>query len=129
MLWLHLARARGRKPDADEFQGGMRRLDLSDWPKPIFDMFLGKLTPIEVLNAGSCYRGGAPDPRCDGQERECEHAIFGGEYELTLGDTLAAKPLLEEASSVCDHRENQFFTAWAEVRRLNPSIPPNYGPW
>ena len=120
VLWLHIARARAHEPDAAEFQAGIKTLDLNGWPGPIFDLFLGRTSLTAMRQAG--YR------LDDGREGECQGAIFGGEYALTKGDETTARPLFEEAASVCHPYEYQYVTAWAEYKRLVPDAR-NLSPW
>ena len=120
VLWLHIARARAHEPDAAEFQAGIKTLDLSGWPGPIFDLFLGR-TSIPAMRQAA----GLGDTR----EGGCEGAVFGGEYALTRGDETTARPLFEEAAlAACPAYEYRYLTAWAEYKRLQPYAR-KWSPW
>ena len=84
VLWRHIARLRSHTPDAEEFATGIGTLDLSAWPGPVFDLFLGKTSFNAMRNASDR----SPDGPAEG---ECEVAVFGGEYYLTKGESAAAK--------------------------------------
>jgi len=121
VLWLHIDRLRAHTPDAEEFAANIKTLGLSGWPAPLFSLFLGKapLGTIEVESAQS--------PLGD-IEGECEVAVFGGEFHLTRGETGDAIQSFKEAVSVCNHIQNQYLTAWAELKRLDPTLSAT-GPW
>jgi lipoprotein NlpI len=121
VLWLHIARLRAHTPDAQEFQAGIKTLDLTTWPAPLFDLYLGKASIDDVRAASEQHPDGAA-------EGECETAIFGGEYQLTKGDPAAATSLIAEASRACGPSENRYLTAWAELKRLVPAAS-KQGPW
>lgn len=122
VLWLHLSRLRSHVSDTDEFQAGMKTLDLTHWPGPVFDLFQGKST-LDAMRAKAWHDATTP------QRGECESAVFGGEYLLTMNDTAGATPLFQEAASVCASSENRFLTAWAELKRLMPSARVKGTPW
>jgi tetratricopeptide (TPR) repeat protein len=127
VLWLHLSRLRSHVSDTDEFQAGMKTLDLTHWPGPIFDLFQGKYPHgKDALNA---MRATAEHAAATPQGGECEGAVFGGEYLLTTNDTAGATALFQEAASVCDPGENRFLTAWAELKRLAPAARAKGTPW
>jgi lipoprotein NlpI len=121
ILWLHVDRLRAHTPDADEFAANIKTLNLTGWPAPLFYLFLGKATldTIEVASAQS------PEGDVEG---ECEVAVFVGEFHLTRGETDDAIQSFKEAASVCDHTQNRYLTAWAELKRLDPTLSAA-GPW
>jgi lipoprotein NlpI len=122
VLWLHVARLRAHTPDAEEFQAGMARLDLSGvWPRALFDLFVGKM-PINGLSAASMQ---SPDGF---QAGSCESTVFGGEYYLTHADPKDATDQFQLAIHTCDKSENRYLTAWAELKRLVPAMK-DMGPW
>jgi tetratricopeptide (TPR) repeat protein len=120
VLWRHLARARARTDDSEEFKAGIATLRLSGWPAPLFDLLQGKASVEDVRRR--------QDQGDEFQEEECEIALFAGEDKLAKGDTTAAVPLVEEAASVCREGINEELTGWAEVKRLVPSVR-DQGPW
>jgi len=121
VLWLHIARLRAGAPDGPAFAAGMKTLDLSRWPAPIFDLFLGR-TSLETM------RRAAFESAAGNREGMCQGAVFGDEYALTHGDRVTAAQLLHEATNMCLATENQYLTAWAELKRLEPAMR-NAGLW
>jgi lipoprotein NlpI len=128
VLWLHMARARAHEPDDAEFQQGIKRLDLSGWPAPVFDMFLGKTTPDAMREA---YSGSSYGP-ADGN---CGAVFFAGEYELLKNDPERAKDYFAEGTGACEWSVTQqrddfrFLDDWAELIRLNPAARGNGPLW
>ena len=128
VLWLHLARVRAHEPDDAEFQAGMKRVGLSGWPAPIFDMFLGKTTPDQMREAYS----DSPRGPADGN---CEAVFFAGEYYLTKNETDRARDLFAEGTGACEYNVTQdrddfrFLDDWAELIRLNPAARGNGPLW
>lgn len=117
VLWLHLSRLRDGKPDAAEFERNMKSLDLAAWPRPVFDLFRGRVSLEVMRDAG----------RAEGtRDGFCEGAVFGGEYLLAKGDKRGAHEQFAEAILVCGAEENRYLTAWAELKKLDPTLR---GPW
>jgi tetratricopeptide (TPR) repeat protein len=128
VLWLHMARARAHEPDDAEFQQGIKRLDLSGWPGPIFDMFLGKTAPDAMREAYSTSAYGPADGNCAA-------VFFAGEYELIRNDPDRAKDYFSEGTGACQWQVTQqendfrFLDDWADLIRLNPAARGNGPLW
>jgi len=128
VLWLHMARARAHEPDDAEFQQGMKRLDLSGWPAPVFNMFLGKTAPDVMREAYSTSPYGSADGNC-------EAVFFAGEYELIRNNPDRAKDYFSEGTGACqwqvtqDRDDFRFLDDWAELIRLNPAARGNGPLW
>ena len=112
VLWLHLARGNTTTPDQDEFSRNAGKVDLTDWPGPLLNLYLGKATPGQTRAASE--RGDAKTQN----ERVCEAAFFVGEYELLRKNVAAARSLFQEAMNSCPYTSDERDGASAELKRL-----------
>ncbi|MBW8755489.1 MAG: hypothetical protein JF595_15355, partial [Sphingomonadales bacterium] len=92
-LWnAILRRARGDKEGAAQILASTRlEIGKRDWPGPIFDTLLGKLTPAKARAAA---RG---KPNATEFERLCKLNFFLGEWAYLSGDKEAARAALQAA--------------------------------
>lgn len=128
VLWLHMARARANEPDDAEFREGIKRLNLSGWPAPVFDMFLGRITPEAMREAYSNSPYGPDDGNCAA-------VFYAGEYGLIRNERDRAQAYFLEGTGACqwsvtqDRDDFRFLVDWAEVNRLNPAARGNGPLW
>lgn len=128
VIWLHMARVRAHEPDDAEFQQGIKRVGVSGWPAPVFDMFLGKITPDQMRETYSSSPYGPADGNC-------EAVFFVGEYYLMKNQTDRALDLFREGTGACEYSVTQervdfrFLDDWAEFIRLYPAARGNGPLW
>jgi hypothetical protein len=79
----------------------------------VIDLYRGLITP-EQARATAIATGDAEIRRSQG----CEAGFFIGEYELVRGNNSAARPLLQEAVTLCRHDHDESLGASAELKRL-----------
>jgi len=92
-LWLYLSREFSGQDGRPELNQVVKRRDLFYWPGPVANLFLGKSTTEEVLQA-------ARDPFLDEQsqlEQSCEAYYYAGQYALLHGDQAEATRLFRAA--------------------------------
>ncbi len=92
-LWLYLTREAAGQDGTPELIGATKKLDLFYWPGPIVNLFIGRITTDEVLEA-------AKDPFLDEAtqvEQSCEAYFYAGQYALQNGDKAAAIRLFRAA--------------------------------
>ncbi|MGC2221000.1 MAG: tetratricopeptide repeat protein [Methylocella sp.] len=86
VLCLYLARTRlGDQTAAAELETNAKKLKQTNWPYPLVELFLGRLTPETTLAAAT-----KPDDRCEAQ-------FYVGEWRLLRGDRPAANVALKAA--------------------------------
>jgi tetratricopeptide (TPR) repeat protein len=107
--WVHIARIRAGKDDAEQLKSEATRLDLKQWPGTMIGYFLGQTT-LEQVSAGSNH-GMA------GRGRECALAFFTGEQALAKGAKAEATPLLQRAKEVCNVHSIYSLAANVELKR------------
>ena len=108
--WLHLARARAGKDDAEELKANAGRIDLKQWPGTVVAYFMGQTT-LDQVSSGSSHGS-------MGRGRECGLSFFAGEQALARNDKTAAAPLLQRAREVCNVHTIYSLGAATELKRL-----------
>jgi len=91
-LWLHLARLRmGRAELArSELISAFEKSDDDEWPRPIADYYLGKITAAKLLAEAADARAGAARARCDAFKAMAEWHAARGEQATADGFTAQA---------------------------------------
>jgi lipoprotein NlpI len=113
LLWLHLARARLGEGDSKELVKRSAKADLSRWPGPVLELYLGRITTDQMMAA-------AADPDLDVEKQKlCEADFFAGEDALLHLHYSAARLLLEKAVDSCPLKNLHHGAAAAELKRLN----------
>lgn len=114
VLWLSLAREKAKIPDTDNhsLKANAAKLDLTQWPGPVVKYLMGDGTPESVTAAA--MQG---DPAKTG-ERVCDVDFYIGEQELALGQSAAARPLLQRAAEKCPFASFERMGATAELTHL-----------
>ena len=108
--WLHLARARAGKDDAEQLKSEASRLDTKQWPGTVIAYFLGQTT-LEQVATGSSH-GMA------GRGRECALSFFAGEQALAKNDKATALPMLQRAKQICNRHTTYLLATEVELARL-----------
>lgn len=112
VLALYLAKARGGDPDREMLATNASRLDLTQWPGPVVNLYLGQATPQAVLNAAQ-----DPDPHVQ-RERQCEAYFYIGEYLLIANQKAEAARMFQAAVSTGVASLFEYASARAELRHL-----------
>lgn len=103
-LWLAMMRARAGDAQNQRAISELTSMEPEDWPAPVFDLYLGKNKPDDVMAAAA--KGDAETVT----DHQCEANFYVAEYWLARGQAGAAKPLLEKAKADCpkDFYESDF---------------------
>lgn len=96
-LWLYLARVRAGQPElaAQELAATFARGESDEWPKPIADFYLGKLTLDKLLAQ-------APDDGAKGRRRHCQTVASVALWQRAHGQADQGKALLARSAAACD---------------------------
>jgi len=96
-LWLYLARVRAGQPDlaAQELAATFARGESDEWPKPIADFYLGKLTLDKLLAQ-------APDDGAKGRTRHCQTVASVALWQMAHGQADQGKALAARSAATCD---------------------------
>ena len=116
VIALYLAKARGGDPDKEMLKASASQLNLTQWPGPVVNLFLGQATPQSVINAAQ-----DPDPRVQ-LERLCEAYFYIGEYLLIDGQNSEQKAeairMFRAAVETNVTSLFEYASAQAELKRL-----------
>src|SRR5215472_6377935 len=112
VLWLHLARARSNRDDAQELASNARMVDPKTWPGPILAYYLGRVDADEVMRAAG--NGSADMPR----NQSCQTYFFVGEDAVLRQDIDEADRLLRQARDTCALDSFKRAAAEFELKRL-----------
>ena len=96
VIWLYIARAKAGATAEDELAKNAAQSDLTKWPGPVIQLFLGKTTPDAVLQAAS-----DKDPDKSAEQR-CEANFFIAEYQIFHGQRDAARKNFRLAGETCN---------------------------
>jgi lipoprotein NlpI len=113
-LWLYVARRRAGEDARAELERFAAGASLSQWPGPIIEMMLGRISPEVLLDSTV-----NTDERKE-KDRSCEALFYIGEYHLIKGDREAATRAFRAviATGVTDFLE--YVRAGVELKRLGP---------
>jgi tetratricopeptide (TPR) repeat protein len=111
LLWLYVSRVHA-DPDhildaRDELKKASRQLKADDWPAPLIQLFLGKLSLESALTAAK-----TPNQKCEVQ-------FYTGEWQLLQKDRTAAVKFLKDAIEICGKESAEYEGAIEEMKRLN----------
>jgi len=107
MIWLYLSRAKGGADGKDELKTNAAGLDLSKWPGPVIQLYLGRSTPEDTLHAA----GGDSD-------QKCEYGFYVGEYRALRGERPQALILFRGAADGCPKDFMEYIPAVLEMKAL-----------
>jgi lipoprotein NlpI len=106
-LFRYLARARsGDSNAAIGLKADAARIDLTNWPRPVVEVFLGERSAADVKKSAQ-----------NSNER-CEAHFFVGQWQLLQRNRTAAKADLEIAAKTCPKNFDEYPAAVAELKRL-----------
>jgi lipoprotein NlpI len=106
-MWLYLGRAKAGTDGKAELKTNAAALDLSKWPGPVIQLYLGQGTPEDVLRAAG-----------SDNDHRCEYSFYVGEYRALHGDRPEALALFRSASNGCPKDFIEYVPALTEVRDL-----------
>jgi len=109
-LWLDIAGKRSNQPSG--LADAIRQVDMTRWPAPIINLYLGQKTPEGVLAAAD-----SSDPVIK-RGRICEANFYTGELALQRGAKDEAVRLLRLAAADCPRGYTEWWTANAELKAL-----------
>jgi lipoprotein NlpI len=92
-LWHEIVARRGDRPS--QLSEAVKQLDMTKWPAPIVNLFLGTMTPEQVLSA-------ADDPNPAKKKAQvCEANFYIAERALQSGSKEEALKLFDQAAADC----------------------------
>jgi lipoprotein NlpI len=109
-IWLGLAQLRAATFDAGHFSHVISDMDDRDWPYPILSLLKGDRTPESVMRDAT---------REDDKGRKCEADFYLAEWHLISQSQEAARPLLQEASTICPRDYVELEAARVELGQLH----------
>ena len=110
VLWLEIMRARIGNPDFAAMSQDASRIDLDDWPRPVFDLFLGKSKPEDTIAAAAKGDGAGLIGR------QCEANFYVAEWWFSQNQPPKAWPLLDDAKAHCPKDFFEYELALAELK-------------
>ncbi|MGD0190207.1 MAG: tetratricopeptide repeat protein [Rhizomicrobium sp.] len=115
-VWGYLSEdmARIRMGDrvSHDFEDKAGSLDLANWPGPLAALFLGKLTPDQLVQVAA--QGEGRDPR----DQACQAQLFLGEWYNARGDSIPARKSLQQAAMSCPSDMVELSIARSELARM-----------
>ena len=110
-LWREIVATRSGQPS--QLVEAANQLDMTKWPAPIVKLFLGALTPEQVLSAAD-----DPDQRKK-KGQVCEANFYTAEFGLQRGSKEDARRLLEQAEADCPKIFVESRAASVELKALS----------
>lgn len=107
-LWLDIAGQRSGL--ASRLPQAVTQIDMTAWPAPVIQMFMGQLTPAAVLAAAD-----NPDPNTK-RGQVCEANFYSGEFALRSAAVAEATRLFRLAASDCPKHFVEWGGANAELK-------------
>jgi lipoprotein NlpI len=110
-LWVDIIGQRNNFPS--RLPEAFAEIDMTAWPAPVVRMFLGRITPAEVLAA-------ADDP--DASKKKilvCDANFYGGELALRQGAKEQAARLFRLVAADCPYISTGRFAAGVELQILS----------
>ena len=107
VIWLYLSRLKAGADGKDELKMNTAGLDLSKWPGPLIQLYLGQSTLDDAFRA----TGGDSD-------QKCEYSFYVGEYRTLRGEHPEALALFRSASDGCPKDFIEYVPAVIELNNL-----------
>jgi len=108
-IWLHIAHLHANSADEDEFAANAARVERGVWPAAVLDLYLGALTPTEMLTKA---QEGAEQ---DSDRRLCEAQFYAADYGLHRGASTEALDIMKGIVSRCRPFALAYGSAQAEI--------------
>ncbi len=106
-IWLYLSRAKAGTDGKDELTTNAAASNLSNWPGPVIQLYLGQSTPEDVLRAAG-----------SNSDQKCEYSFYVGEYRALRGERPEALALFRRASETCPKDFVEYVPSFIEVKDL-----------
>ena len=107
VIWLYLSRAKAGTDGKDELKTNAAALNLSNWPGPVIQLYLGQSAPEEVLRAAG-----------SDSDQKCEYSFYVGEYRALRGERPEALALFRSASDACPKDFVEYIPSLIELKDL-----------
>jgi lipoprotein NlpI len=121
-IWLYFINRRLGSPDTTQFAAQIARTDPAQWPAPVAQYYLGRLSQDSLFALSANTNSLAM------RDQRCAVSFYLGE-ELIVKKRLAeAKRRFEEAKLGCPPSSTEYEGAVAELRRLEPEAPASAKP-
>lgn len=111
VLWYAMSADRAGSLDQQRLTDFARKLDRSDWPVPLLDLYRGKSTVEEVNKEALDHNEKVA------ANQKCEADFYVAEWEISRRNQGAAKSLLQQAVNECPHTFVEYFAAQTELKR------------
>jgi hypothetical protein len=106
-LWEFLAQTHLANEHAvADLRSSTGKVDQSKWPFPVYGLFLGELTPENVM------------ARASNSDQRCEATFYTGEWHLWRKDNQKALTEFQDTLSSCPKAFMEYEGASAELKRL-----------
>lgn len=117
LLWQALNALRAGNLDPAAIAASLATTKLYAWPKPVFDLFLGTLSPADLQKEAKSWL------EDDDTAQRCEANFYTAEWYLARSDKAAATPLLIAAAQKCPDGYIERISAALELKRLGVPLP------
>src|SRR5271157_2720966 len=107
VMWLYLSRAKAGTDGKDELKTNAAALNLSNWPGPVIQLYLGQSTPENVSRAAGSK-----------SDQKCEYSFYVGEYRALRGERPEARALFRSASDACPKDFVEYIPSLIELKEL-----------
>ena len=111
VIWLYIARTKAGAKAEDELAKNAAALDVTKWPAPVIQLFLGKITPDAVLQAAA-----DKDPE-KSTKQQCQANFYIAEYQAFRGQHEVAQKNFRLAGETCNR--NYFLYVKSAQEELN----------
>jgi lipoprotein NlpI len=91
----------------DELKTSAATLNLSKWPGPVIQLYLGQTAPEEVLRAAGTDN-----------DQKCEYSFYVGEYRALRGERPEALALFRSARDACPKDFVEYIPSVIELKDL-----------
>jgi lipoprotein NlpI/pimeloyl-ACP methyl ester carboxylesterase len=107
VIWLYLSRAKGGTDGKEELKTNTAGLNLSKWPGPVIQLYLGQTTPEDALRAAG-----------SDSDQTCEYSFYVGEYRALRGERPEALALFRSARDGCPKDFIEYVPTLIELQHL-----------
>jgi tetratricopeptide (TPR) repeat protein len=111
-IWLAMSQSRQNAKVPEDIAARFAKANLSVWPGPLVQLFLGKVTPDSLLE----LKGKDSDT---GEDMQCTVDFFVGEWQQMQGNVTEARRLLQASASVCSVNFATHQLATVDLARLH----------
>ena len=115
VLWLYLAASRAGQNAQADLETNAAKLNLTNWPGPVVQLYLGKITSAEFLTAATIS-----DAKKN-REQHCEAYFYLGEQALIAGRRIEARRLFQQSIDTGVTNFDEYDGAQTELKRLPPT--------